>query len=212
MTAREPINTDLIVGVIRPLYAMIPDDVEQLTERLEQQMVVVYRQTIQLQLNLYRCQRLVTGPDAQSQAWIENKAQADAESIARTYRRELENQIKRIYESNPRSNRFLYMRELDAWATRRNQYKLPSIALNTMTAVRRYATDRFIVENGIKGKFVLVGPPPVCLICIRIKAKGPMTFEQTQQPRNQLPAHVNCVHQYGQLIPTAIDCENAWTG
>lgn len=212
MTTREPISTNLIVGIIRPLYGMDEGDITALANDLRRQVMAEYGREIQRNLNLYGCQRLYSGPDAKSQAWIDDYVQKNAEGIARTYNTQLENEIRRQYAANPRANRFAYIRELDAWTKRRNAFKLPSIALNTMTQVRAYAQDRFIRENGIKGPFAMVGPPPVCKICIRIKAKGPLPWERCQKPENYLPAHVGCPHKWESLVPIRIDCETAWTG
>jgi hypothetical protein len=104
------------------------------------------------------------------------------------------------------------VRALDTWLVDRTSRKTASISLNTMTAAREYAKDRFITENGIEGKFVFTGPPPVCKICIRIKGYGPMTYKQTRQSNRRLPAHINCPHTYQALTLTKIDCSAVWTG
>jgi hypothetical protein len=212
MTTREPVNTNLIVGIILPLYRMDQGDVEALASDLRRQVMAEYGREIQRNLNLYGCQRLYSGPDQTSQAWIDDYVGRMSESIARTYNSQLQNEIRRQYTANPRANRFSYIRALDAWTVRRNAYKVPSIALNSMTQVRAYAQDRFIRENKITGRFAMVGPPPVCKICIRIKANGPLPWEECQRPENRLPAHVNCPHRREALVLIKIDCANAWTG
>lgn len=210
MTAREPITTNLIVGIVLPLYRMDAVDIEALAAQLERQTTIVYRQEIQRNLNLYKCQRLVTGPDAAAQQWIADKTRQDAEGIANTYNTQLEREIQRLYASNKFGNRYHYIRGLDAWASKRNAYKAPSIALNTMTAARQYAAQRFREENNVTGRMVFVGPPPVCKRCLRLKALGPVSVEQARAYGDS--QHPNCPHSWEQLIPTAIDCENAWTG
>lgn len=211
-TRKETIDTRLI-RVITLLYSMQDDDIAQLQEQISKQLTITYRTVIGAQLRLYGCQRTVSGPDNKAEKWIADKAKDDAASIAATYNRELRNKVQRIYSSNPRANRYFYMRELDAWAAKRNGYKLASISLNTMTAAREYAQRRFVEENGIEGKWRLVGPPPVCKDCMRIAALGPVTWAVTQKPRNRLPSHVNCPHRFEQLIPKKIqDCDSAWTG
>jgi hypothetical protein len=211
MTTRERVDSPVIRRIFEA-YKMDETDVQNLYARLERQLIVTYRQVIQAQLSLYGCQKTVTGPDARSEKWIQGKARQDAEGIANTFDRELRNKIQSIYNGNKRSNRFAYMRALDAWIAQRNGYKTASIALNTLTASREYAKDRFITENGIEGKFVLTGPPPVCRDCIRIKGYGAMTYKQTRMKNRRLPAHAGCPHTYSQLIPKAINCAEAWTG
>lgn len=195
-------------------YAMQAGDIDALKQQISAQLTIVYRKTIQAQLTLYGCQTLASATiDPESQRWIDAKALKDAEGIAATYNRELVNRVERIRKDNPRANRFFYMRELDTWLNSRTPRKTSSIALNTMTAARKYAQDRFVQENNIKGKWVLVGPPPVCRKCVRIKALGAVTFETTQKANNALPQHANCPHQWGQLVPKKIDCDDmTWTG
>lgn len=212
MTTREPISTNLIVGIIRPLYAMDEGDIQALAADLRRQVMFEYGREIQRQLNLYGCQRLYSGPDAKAQAWIDDYVRTNAEGIARTYNKNLENEIRRQYTANKRANRFAYIRALDAWTTKRNAYKIPSISLSTMTQVRAYAQDRFLTENNIEGKFAFVGPPPVCRICIRAKGRSPITRRQMKQAHNQAPFHVHCPHRWEALILTKIDCDTVWTG
>lgn len=214
MTARDrtAINTRLIQAIVDQ-YAMNEADVTRLMEQVSRQLTIVYRQTIAAQLSLYQCQKLATGPDSAAQTWIDDKARTDVKSIVNTYEKELRNKVISIYKGNKKSNRFAYMRAIDAWIAQRNIFKSASISLNTMTAARSYAQDRFIRENGITGRFAMVGPPPVCKDCVRIKGYGPQTFEQTQKPNKRLPSHVNCPHRWQALVPKKINCdEGTWTG
>lgn len=213
MTTRERVDSPVIRRIFEA-YRMDADDQIRMYEQIERQLTIVYRQTIQAQLNLYGCQKVVSESiDPASSQWIQAKARKDAEGIAQTYDRELMGQIQKVRAGNIRANRFAYMRAIDTWIAQRNIFKSASISLNTMTAARKYAQDRFTRENNIGGKWVLVGPPPVCKKCVRIKALGPITYEQTQKPNNALPQHVNCPHRYQQLIPKKIECgPNTWTG
>jgi hypothetical protein len=212
MTTKERINTALIRAIVEN-YSMSEGDINALVQGITQQLTVVYRQTIQSQLTLYSCQKLATGPDRTSMDWIEEKALKDAKGIANTYQRELENKVQSLYLANKKGNRNYYASNLNTWFAARSVRKSRDISLNTMTAAREYAKDRFITENGIEGKFVFTGPPPVCNLCIRIKGLGPLTYKQTRLARNRLPAHVGCPHTFSQLIPKKIDCgDGTWTG
>lgn len=210
MTSRQLTQTNLILGILYPLYEMQEEDIAALSAGLSRQVRAEYGKTIQTQLNLYGCQKLVTGPDAQSERWIEAYVTKTAEGIAKTYNTQLRNEIQRLYDANKRGNRYYYMRGLDAWTIRRNAYKEPSIALNTMTAARDYATKRFRTENNIGGRFVFVGPPPVCKRCIKLKALGVVSAEAAERYGDS--QHVNCPHKWEQLIPQRINCDEAWTG
>lgn len=192
---------------------MLQSDVDALSSQLSKQLTATYRQTIQASLNLYGCQKTVSAPDSQSSKWIDAKAVKDSEGIAQTYDRELKNHIARLQSKAPKGNRFYYLKALDEWINQRNKFKVASISLNTMTQARAYAQDRFIRENNIKGRFAPVGPPPVCKICIRIFAKGPLTWEECMKPANFLPAHVHCPHKRQALVIQSIPCnELTWTG
>ena len=210
MTAPARVDSPVIRRIFEA-YKMDESDIVSLYQGIERQLTITYRQVIAQQLNLYGCQRTVTGPDNRSLKWIQSKARQDSESIANTFDRELMSRIQRIRSANRRANRFYFIRELDAWIAGRTPRKSASIGLNTMTSAREYAQTRFAQENNIQGKWVFTGPPPVCKICIRIKGLGPVTFERTQKQR--LPAHINCPHRWSQLIPKKIECgPDTWTG
>lgn len=209
MTSRERVSTEIIRKIVDH-YAMLESDAQVLRADLARQLTIQYRATVQEQITLYGCQKTVTGPDREAQQWIDAYTEKYGQSIANTYNRELANKVQAIYAANPRSNRYAYIRELEAWTTRRNAYKVDSIALNTFTAARKYAQDRFVEENGIEGRWTFTGPPPVCKICIRIKALGVVTLETTK--KRPLPAHPSCPHRWSQVVPKKIDCSNAWTG
>lgn len=199
-----------IVEKIVNHYSFQAGDIQALQSQLETQLTVTYRQTIGAQLRLYSCQKTATGPDAISLKWIQDKATKDATSIAATYLRELTNKVNQLRASNPKGNRFYYFKALEEWSAKRDRHKIPSIALNTATAARQYAQTRFVEENNIQGRWVFTGPPPVCKVCLRIKALGAVTWETTK--KRPLPAHSNCPHRWAQLIPKKISCDDAWTG
>lgn len=190
---------------------MTARDTAELAAQLEQQMVAQYRLTIQAQLKLYGCTRSATGPDTESASYLQFKARLDAQSITDTYNRELTNEVNRLWAANRRGNRFYWFKNLEAWNTKRNAHKLDSIALNTMTAARKYAQDRFVDMNNIQGRWRLVGPPAVCRICVALFALGVVSLETTR--KRPAPAHVNCPHTWAQVIPKKFDdCSEVWTG
>jgi hypothetical protein len=210
MTTRDRVDSPVIRRIFEA-YKMEDSDIQDLYASIERQLTVTYRQVIASQLNLYGCQKLVSDPiDSQSVKWIQAKARADSESIARTYETQLMNQIQRIRSANKFSNRFAYIRALDEWAAKRNSHKVPSISLNTMTSAREYAAQRFRDENGIEGKMIFVGPPPVCKACMKLKALGAVSVARAKKYGDS--QHINCPHRWEILIPKKIDCNAAWTG
>lgn len=150
----------------------------------------------------------VKGDDAKELA---RQSKADAESITRTYNRELRNQIERIYKANPRSNRNAYYRQLEAWAKKRDAHKSLTIALNTDSTARQFAQRRFYDENGRPDdKYVFTGPPPTCIKCVRLFAAG--AVDKSFVRRNEAPVHVNCPHTWRNLSIRKIPCETIWLG
>lgn len=212
MTSRQAVETNITRKIVGH-YAFQPRDIAALQTQIESQLSATYRQVIAQQLRLYSCQKLATGPDATSLKWIRGKAKDDAQSIAATYLKELTNKVSSLRKESPKGNRFFYLKNLEIWSTARDKHKIPSIGLNTATAARAYAQDRFIRENKITGRFAPVGPPPVCIKCVRIFAKGALTWVECQKPQNFLPAHVSCPHTRSALVIKPIPCnELTWTG
>lgn len=150
----------------------------------------------------------VKGPDARE---LERQSKADAESITRTYNRELRNQIERIYKANPRSNRNAYYRQLEAWAKKRDAHKSLTIGLHTDSTARQFAQTRFYQMNpALARSFVAAGGTATCKICVRIFAAGVVDFAYTQV--HPLPAHVQCPHFYKAIAPVKASCEALWLG
>jgi hypothetical protein len=212
MTAPARVDS-VIVQKITAHYAMIDSDIALLQAQIERQLLITYIQTIQTLLIERSCQKLATSKDLASLKWIAEKAKTDATGIANTYNRELSSQVGKVYAKNKKSNRYAYMSALDTWLTGRTPRKTASISLNTLTAARAYTQDRFMRENKIQGRFAPVGPPPVCIKCIRIFAKGPLTWEECMKAVNFLPAHLGCPHTRRALVIKPIPCdEMTWTG
>lgn len=209
MTSRERVETNIIRKIVDH-YSFQANDIQLLKSQIETQLTTTYRQVIAQQLRLYGCQKIATGPDAISLKWIQDKATKDATSIAATYLRELQHEVQRIYSKNKRSNRYAYMRALDVWSAKRDAYKINQIGLNTAIQARDYAAQRFRDENGIEGRFLFAGPPPVCKKCMRLKAKGLVSAAEAKRYGSQ--QHINCPHAWQAVTLGKVDCETVWTG
>jgi hypothetical protein len=210
MTTRERINTGLIRAIV-DVYSMTEGDINALVEQIKSQLMTTYRQSIQRQLVLYSCQKIVTGPDNQALAFLEAKALKDARGIANTYQNDLERKVQFLYIQNRRGNRNYYSSNLNTWARQRTTSKARVISLNTMTSAREYAVQRFRTENNITGKFIFAGPPPVCKKCIRLKAKGLVSAEQAKNFGDS--QHINCPHFWQAVTLGKFNCnDETWTG
>src|SRR5690606_3911196 len=115
----------------------------------------------------------VNPPSRGDLAWLRAEARQDAASITRTWNRDAERQLRRLYEANPRGNRHYYARHMEEWAAARDIWKNKQIAVTTEQKARSYAQERFRQENGLRGDaYVMVGPPPVCGVCVGYFAAG----------------------------------------
>jgi hypothetical protein len=135
----------------------------------------------------------------------------DAQSIANTWNRDLERELQRLFDSNPRGNRNYYYSNLERWAAERDRWKLPQIAIQTAQTTRWYAQNRFRQVNGLRGgKYIFTGPTPVCVVCVGEFAQGVVTEQYIQ--RHPCPRHIGCPHSWTLLRPERVNCDELWLG
>lgn len=200
-----------LTDTIALLYSYQQADINKLTRVITERRKASWLNTLAGLAKTHGCNRFpqsVKGSDARE---LERMSKADAESIARTFNREVRAQIERIYKENPRANRNAYFKRLEAWAKKRDAYKSLQIGLNTDSTARRFAQERFYTENkALAQKFVASGPPAVCEICLNIFAAGVVNFDYTR--KHPLPAHIFCPHTYKSIAPVRASCEAIWLG
>ena len=212
MTSPAIVDSPLLKKIIDH-WSMVDTDIASLEADLLRQATYQYNVTIAQQLALGGCNQASNGPDPQSQRWLEDFARDTAKGITNTYQNDLTKKVRQLKAAAPRGNRYYYLRGLETWEKERTSKKAPTIALNTMADARAYAQDRFIRENGLtKQRYAPVGPPPVCKICVRIFAKGPLPWEECQKKINFVPAHSRCPHTRAALVPKKLDCSTVWRG
>jgi hypothetical protein len=138
-------------------------------------------------------------------------AQEDARSIAKTWNRQVAAEIQRIYDANPRSNRFAYTRQLERWAEERGKYKNVQIALQSELTTREYARDQFYRNNALRGGlYVFSGGAPTCKQCVRLFGMG--IVDQRVRDRYGDSQHISCPHYWQRLNPEQIGNDGAWMG
>jgi hypothetical protein len=200
-----------LLQTIALLYRMESADVTSLTDDLLERRKADWITAISEESNRHGCTRRGEAPRLQDLAELRDLSEQDAKSIAQTWNRDLERQLTKLYNANPRGNRFYYFSNLERWAGERDRWKLPQIAIQTAQTTRAYAQNRFREVNGLRGgKYIFSGPPPVCEICVNEFAQGVVSEQYVQ--RHPCPRHIGCPHEWQALRPDRLNCNDIWVG
>lgn len=192
------------------LYSMQAADTDALFDTLMARRVDEWVRSISQELARYGCPSPAKAPTGENLQELVRLSERDAKSITSTYNRQLQAELQRLYTANPRGNRQYYYSNLEAWAAKRDRYKVPQIALQTASTTREYAQRRFRAENAIGGKYVFSGPAPTCAKCTQLKAMGAVGINVVQRYGNS--QHINCPHEWVEIRPKRINCATAWKG
>jgi hypothetical protein len=199
--------TDAIIEA----YSYDADDIKALAAKLTERRRAGWINELSALAQTHGCGQRAGTPKGADARELRQMSQTDAESIARTFNRDMTRTVERLNKSNPRGNRRYYTSNLDKWARARDSWKSLQIGLNTDSTVRQFAQQRFYEMNPqLAQRFAAFGVPPVCKICIRIFAAGVVDFSYTQ--RNPLPAHIFCPHLYQPVAPAKAECAKLWLG
>ena len=200
-----------LTDVLSLLYRYDEDDIAKLAKRLTERRRATWINTLSDLASKHGCTRLAGTPKGQDARKLADDSLKDAQSVARTYNRELASEIARLQRANPRGNRQYYISNLSKWQARRDSHKIYAIGLNTDASAREYAFQRFYAKNAqIARRFVASGPPAVCRICLNIFAAGVVDLQYTRV--HPLPAHYLCPHTYSAVAPAKADCATLWLG
>jgi hypothetical protein len=198
-----------LTDILYLLYSMDESDTAKIAKQLNERMRASWVNHVSDLAKQHGCTQLGQTPKGADAAKFKADAKRDAESIVKTYNRELKAEIARIIIDAPKANRNTIIKRLEAWKRRRDGHKIWAIGLNTDSNARERAFQRFYQMNAqIRRQFVAAGPPAVCVICLRIFASGIVDFEFTQ--RRPLPAHYACPHFYRSVAPQKVDCAKLW--
>lgn len=200
-----------LTDVIALLYRYTESDTDKLAKQLNERMRAAWVNALSELAKKHGCDRLAGVPKGADARKLREDARRDAESVARTYNRELTEEINRLAAANPKGNRQYYISNLNKWQKKRDSHKLYAIGLNTDTNAREYAFQRFYMENAaLARRFVAAGPPAVCEKCITIFAAGVVDFAYTQS--HPFPQHYLCPHWYQAVAPAKAECATLWLG
>lgn len=201
-----------LLAIMRLLYRMPDSDVETLIAILLEGRKEAWRTAIAKEARAFGYRGPVNDPRRGDLAYLRAESVKDAQSIQRTFNRDIERQLQKLYQANPRGNRFYYAKHLDAYIRQRDSWKTRQIARQTEYTAAGYAQRRFWEENGLRGDwFVFDGPPPVCATCVQLFSLGPV--RQDVVDRNPTPVHIGCPHTWRRLGHVeAPPLDDLWVG
>lgn len=199
-----------LTEVMSLLYRMERDDTDALAEQLLTQRKRSWVTALSELARDMGCNRTPRAPSGRDLDALRRQSAADARMIARTWNREVTREIARLYDANPRGNRYYYVSRLEQWAEARNVWKAPQIALNTAQQTRFAAQQAFYEANGIRRQYVFTGPPPVCEECTMLYGVG--VVDQNYVDLYPHPRHPNCTHEWKALPFERIPCKDLWLG
>lgn len=182
-----------LLRVLGLLYRQQPEETEQLARDLLSARTRAWRSAIAAEARRDGYTGPINPPRREDLAYLRDLSREDARSIAATWNRDVERQLQRLYEANPKGNRNYYIKHMEEWAAQRAEWKSRQIATQTEMSTWAYARERYYQENGMRGGYyMLEGPPPVCGDCVRLYGAG--TVDQEFVQRNPAPVHINCPH------------------
>lgn len=208
-------TTSRLARIRNQLYnALVMDDFDQqqLTDTLLGQRIEAYKGAINKQIRLVGCSRTAVDPTGDELGQLTSDSQRDAQSIVRTYNRDLQRALERIIADNPAGRRGDIESAIQSYLGQRSSWKDKQIALNTSKTARFYAEERFRKMNGIDNQtYYYFGPPPVSDECKANMAAGFVDVQYVNQ--HPTPAHINCPHTWQVVAtPQVQDCNAIWVG
>lgn len=200
-----------LTQIIALLYEMAPSDVSQLEGQLLEQRKAAWDTALREKATEYGCSGTPNPPSGADLQELKAMSHEDAQSIADTWNREVENQVERLYAADKYGSRYYYADRMDAWARDRGVWKNAQIAIQTEMTTRAYAVNRFLAMNGLRGgKFLFKGPPAVCEVCINEFAMG--LVSQAYVDSHPCPRHIGCPHTWEEAKIRDLPCDEMWLG
>ena len=194
------------------LYKMQPEEVAALSDDLLDQRKDVWKRTLARRAREYGVPGASpNAPRGGDLTELKAMSNEDAKSIAATWERDVERQIERLFNDNPRGNRNYYISNMERWARDREQWKSVQIANVTERGTAFYAETRFRQENDVTAdRYIYQGPAPVSAECVKRFGAGVVDFSYVR--RHGTPAHVNCPHVWELVTTQRLDPATIWVG
>lgn len=199
-----------LLTILALLYQMQVADIQELAAELLERRKAEWRSALTEMARQHGCNRVGESPRLGDLEALRRMSLDDARQIANTWNKDVERQLRTLYENNPRSNRYHYFRRMEQWAAERAAWKNPQIAIQTAQTTRWVAQNQFRAMNNIRAAYVFTGPPPVCGTCVSLFAAGVVDerFIQT----NPAPVHIGCPHEWREVRAERIPCADMWVG
>jgi hypothetical protein len=199
-----------LLTVLGLLYQMQEADIRALADELLERRKAEWRTALTELARQHGCNRTGESPRLGDLDMLRRMSLDDARQIAQTWNKDVRGQLRTLYDSNPRGNRFYYYSNMEKWATARAGWKNPQIAIQTAQTTRWLAQNRFRELNSIRAYYVFTGPPPVCAVCVKHFGAGVVSERYIQA--NASPVHPNCPHEWQEVRPERIPCSELWVG
>jgi hypothetical protein len=193
-------------------YFLFPqNETKSLYDSILSAYVSAYQLALKEQAGRYGCAFARIGnPTAYSMAEMQAWAQRDSESIAKTYDKEAESALRKLYDANPLGTISYYVNGMAQWASTRQARKNLTIGINNVQGGYQLGLQDFHVMNSLQTKYAFSGAPPVCPICVRLFGMGHCDYETMAS--NPAPVHPACPHYWVSVRTYSIDCATMWTG
>jgi hypothetical protein len=205
--------TSRLLQILGLAYRYQVSDTDQLTNELLSQEKQAWRTVLREKAQQYTGFSLSPrDPSGRDLHTLKDWAREDAESIAATWNQAVERQLQRLFEANPKGNRYYYIKNMQAWEAKRTAWHSRMVSAQTVGRVREYAKSRFLEENGVRSAgHILTGPPPVCDDCIDLMRLG--VVASAVRRRNPTPRHPNCDHEWEEVNAAgSIPLDELWLG
>lgn len=210
MPGNDPLTK--LQAVMRLAYGMRADEQAVLARNIEDQLRGAWVDQMRLEARSVGSKKPIPFPSGSTLDVLRRQAITDARGILATYNSDLEREIRRLYDANPRGNRNYYMRNIEDWHTRRQAWKDRQIALANDKRARHMASQEFVSANQIQAPtFRFDGPAPACDDCGAMFAAGEV--DQDFVDRNPAPLHPNCPHFWTRVSGRlGVPLEQLWVG
>lgn len=202
-----------LLRILRLLYHHHDADTAQIEQQLIEARKRAWVTAMEAEARRWGYTGSIPEPRAHDLAWIRKESRKDAQSISRTWNRDVDRQLDRLYAENPRGNRHYYAARMEAWAAQRATWKDRQIASYTEMSTKARVVQRFEQKNDLTGGLkIFTGPPPVCGECVELYAMGPV--EPSVARRYPAPRHVGCTHWWETMRASVIlpNPRNLWVG
>lgn len=210
VAGESKIEWGLILALLS-FFLFPPAQEKALHDEIEGAYIAAWQLAVKEQAALYGCPNARIGsPTGASLRDIQKLARRDSESIAKTYNREAESALRRLYESNPLGTSNYYLSGMAQWANTRQIQKNLTIGIQNVQAGYFLGQRDFHAYNSLQTGYRFSGAPPVCPICSRLMGMGEVDFET--MATNSCPVHPSCPHYWVATRVYKIPCSQMWVG